>query len=96
LLLILKQGKHKQTIPLDPLTNTPSFRSASALHTYRAFVALHEAAEAQNYYQASEVVSKTILMGQPGLSFYVPVVRSIITLLIPYIILKKDVAIVLL
>jgi hypothetical protein len=42
----------------------------------------------------SEVVSKTILMGQPGLSFYVPVVRSIITLLIPYIILKKDVAIV--
>ncbi len=45
----------------------------------------------------SEVVSKTILMGQPpGLSFYVPVVRSIITLIIPYIILKKDVAIVLL
>jgi hypothetical protein len=44
----------------------------------------------------SEVVSKTILMGQPGLSFYVPVVRSIITLLIPYIFLKKDVAIVLL
>ncbi len=45
---------------------------------------------------SSEVVSKTILMGQPGLSFYVPVVRSIITLLIPYIILKKDVAIILL
>ncbi len=44
---------------------------------------------------SSEVVSKTILMGQPGLSFYVPVVRSIITLSIPYIILKKDVAIVL-
>ncbi len=38
---------------------------------------------------SSEVVSKMILMGQPGLSFYVPVVRSIITLLIPYIILKK-------
>jgi hypothetical protein len=37
----------------------------------------------------SEAVSKKILMGQPGLSFYVPVVRSIITLLIPYIILKK-------
>ncbi len=54
---------------------------------------------AQNFSFAmptSEVVSKTILMGQPGLSFYVPVIRSIITLLIPYVILKKDVAIVLL
>jgi hypothetical protein len=49
LLLIWKQGKHRQTIPFHPLTNTPSFRTASALHTYHAFVALHEAAESQYY-----------------------------------------------
>jgi hypothetical protein len=40
LLLIWKQGKHKQTIQLNPLTNTLSFRTASALHAYHAYVAL--------------------------------------------------------
>ncbi len=49
LLLIWKQSRHRQTIPFNPLTNTPSFRTTSALHTYCTFVALHEAAEAQYY-----------------------------------------------
>jgi hypothetical protein len=37
LVLIWKQGKRRQTIPFHPLTNTPSFKTASALHTYHAF-----------------------------------------------------------
>jgi hypothetical protein len=47
LTLIWKQRKHRRTIPYHPLTNTPSFRTAPALRTYPAFVALFEAAEAQ-------------------------------------------------
>jgi hypothetical protein len=49
LTLIWKQGKHRGPIPYHLLTNTPSFRIAPALHTYRTFVALCEAAEAQYY-----------------------------------------------
>jgi hypothetical protein len=33
LTLIWKQGKYRQTIPYHPPTNTPSFRTAPALHT---------------------------------------------------------------
>jgi hypothetical protein len=40
LMLIWKQHKHRQTIPYHPLTNTPSFQTAPASRTYRAFVAL--------------------------------------------------------
>jgi hypothetical protein len=40
LMLIWKQHKHRWTIPYHPLTNTPSFHTAPALRTYRAFVAL--------------------------------------------------------
>jgi hypothetical protein len=47
LTLIWNQRKHQRTIPYHPLTNTPSFRTAPASRTYRAFVALFEAAEAQ-------------------------------------------------
>ncbi len=47
LMLIWKQQRHWRTIPYHPLTNTPSFRTAPASHTYRAFVALYEAAEVQ-------------------------------------------------
>ncbi len=47
LMLIWKQRRHWWTIPYHPLTNTPSFCTAPALHTYRAFVALFEYAEAQ-------------------------------------------------
>jgi hypothetical protein len=47
LTLIWKQGKHRCTIPYHPLMNTPSFRTALASCTYRSFVALYEAAEAQ-------------------------------------------------
>ncbi len=36
-----------------------------------------------NKIYSSEVASKTILMGHPGLSFYVPVVRSNFKLIIP-------------
>jgi hypothetical protein len=47
LTLIWNQRKYRRTIPYHPLTNTPSFCTAPALCTYRAFVALFEAAEAQ-------------------------------------------------
>jgi hypothetical protein len=47
LTLIWKQRKHRRTIVYHPLTNTPSFRTTPALHTYRAFVALFKATEAQ-------------------------------------------------
>ncbi len=47
LTLIWNQQKYRRTIPYHPLTNTPSFRTAPASRTYRAFVALFEAAEAQ-------------------------------------------------
>ncbi len=47
LTLIWKQQKYRRTIPYHPLINTPSFRTAPALRTYRAFVALFEAAEVQ-------------------------------------------------
>jgi hypothetical protein len=40
LMLIWKQRKHRWTIPFHPLTNTPSFQTALALRTYRAFAAL--------------------------------------------------------
>jgi hypothetical protein len=48
LILIWKQRKNRRTIPYYPLTNTPSFRTAPALHTYRALVALCKAAEVQS------------------------------------------------
>jgi hypothetical protein len=47
LILIWKQSKHRWAIPFHPLTYTPSFRTAPASHTFRAFVALCKAAEAQ-------------------------------------------------
>jgi hypothetical protein len=49
------QRRHRQTIPYHPLANTPFFRTALALCTYRAFVALFEAAEAQ-YHQREHVL----------------------------------------
>ncbi len=55
LTLIWKQRKHRRTIPYHSLTNTPSFRTAPALCTYRAFVALCKAAEAQ-YHQREHVL----------------------------------------
>jgi hypothetical protein len=55
LTLIWKQQKYQWTIPYHPLTNTPSFCTALALHTYRAFVALFEAAEAQ-YHQREHIL----------------------------------------
>jgi hypothetical protein len=45
--LIWNQHRHRWTIPYHPLTNTPSFCTAPASRTYRAFVALFEAAKAQ-------------------------------------------------
>ncbi len=55
LTLIWNQRKHRRTIPYHPLTNTPSSCTAPALHTYRAFVALFEAVEAQ-YHQWEHVL----------------------------------------
>ena len=51
LALIWKQQRHRRTIPYHPLTNTQSFGNAPALRTYRTFVALYEAAEAQYHHQ---------------------------------------------
>jgi hypothetical protein len=55
ILLIWKQGKHRQTILYHPLISTPSFRTAPALCTYHAVVALCEAAVAQ-YYRREHVL----------------------------------------
>ncbi len=55
LTLICNQQKYQRTIPYHSLTNTPSFRTAPASRTYRAFVALFEAAEAQ-YHQREHVL----------------------------------------
>jgi hypothetical protein len=55
LTLIWKQRRHQRTIPHHSLTNTPSFHTAPALRTNRAFVALFEAAEAQ-YHQWEHVL----------------------------------------
>jgi hypothetical protein len=51
LILIWKQQRHRWTIPYHPFTSTPSFRTALASHTYRAFVALYEAAEVQYHHR---------------------------------------------
>jgi hypothetical protein len=51
LMLIWKQPRQRRTIPYHPLTNTPLFRTAPALCTYRAFVALYEAAEVQYHHR---------------------------------------------
>ncbi len=55
LTLIWKQQRHRRTIPYHSLTNTPSFHTALALHTYPAFVALYEAAEVQ-YHRRKHVL----------------------------------------
>ncbi len=51
LTLIWNQQKYQRTIPYHPLTNTPSYRTAPASCTYRAFMALFETAEAQYHRQ---------------------------------------------
>ena len=45
--LIWGQGRFRRSIPHSKSTNTPTFRTASAAHTYCAFIAMHEAMEAQ-------------------------------------------------
>jgi hypothetical protein len=47
LTLFLTQRKHQRTIPYHPFTNTPTFSTALASHTYHAFVSMHDAPEAQ-------------------------------------------------
>jgi hypothetical protein len=47
LTLIWNQQKYQRMIPYHPLTNTSSFCTAPASRTFRAFVALFEAVEAQ-------------------------------------------------
>jgi hypothetical protein len=55
LTFIWNQQKYRRMISYHLLTNTPSFRTAPASGTYRAFVALFEAAEAQ-YRQQEHVL----------------------------------------
>jgi hypothetical protein len=55
LTLIWNQRKCRWMILYHPLTNTPSFRTAPASRTYRAFVALFEATEAQ-YHQWEHIL----------------------------------------
>jgi hypothetical protein len=51
LMLLWNQPRHQRTIPYHPFTSTLTFHTAPALRTYRAFVALYEAAEAQYHRQ---------------------------------------------
>ena len=44
--LIWDGGNYRRSIPHDPLTNTPTFYSAPASKTYRAFAATYEACRA--------------------------------------------------
>jgi hypothetical protein len=48
-ILIWGQGKYRRSVPFSPMTNTPTFRLAPASYLYRAFIAVHEAMEAQQY-----------------------------------------------
>ncbi len=50
LTLVWNQQRHRRTISYHPLTNTPSFCTALASCTYRTFVALYKAAEAQYHH----------------------------------------------
>jgi hypothetical protein len=55
LMVLWKKQRHRQTIPYHPFTNTPTFCTAPAPRTYRTFVALYKAAEAQ-YHQREHVL----------------------------------------
>jgi hypothetical protein len=55
LTLMWNQCRHRRTIPYHPLTNTPSFCTATASCIYRAFVALFEAAET-HYHRREHVL----------------------------------------
>jgi hypothetical protein len=59
-MLMWNQGRHRWTIPYHPLTNTPSFHTATASCIYHAFVSLFEAAEAQ-YHRREHVLQ---MLGQ--------------------------------
>ena len=54
-ILIWGQGRHCRSIPHNPSTNTPSFCTAPATYTYRAFIAIHEAMEA-HYHRHEHVL----------------------------------------
>ena len=41
--LIWRQGQYTKTVPFDPLTNTPVFRTAAATHSYHAFTSFFDA-----------------------------------------------------
>ena len=45
-ILIWGQGRHCRSVPHSSSTNTPTFRTAPATYTYRAFAAIHKAMEA--------------------------------------------------
>ena len=49
-ILIWGQGKYRHSAPFSPATNMPRFRLAPASYSYRAFIAVHEAKEAQQYH----------------------------------------------
>ena len=53
--LIWGQGRYRRSVPHSSSTNTPTFRTAPATTTYRTFVALHEAMEAQ-YHRREHVL----------------------------------------
>jgi hypothetical protein len=54
-MLLWNQQRQRRTIQYHPFTNTPTFRTTLALHTYRAFMALYETLEAQ-YHQREHVL----------------------------------------
>jgi hypothetical protein len=62
--LLLRGGRFRQSIPHSPTTNTPSFHTAAASKTYRAFAATFEACEAL-FFQREHALQLTDLREQP-------------------------------
>jgi len=67
-ILIWGQGRHRRSVPHSSSTNTPTFRTAPATYTYRAFVAIHEAMEAQ-YHHHEHVLQAAKLRPNIGEEF---------------------------
>jgi hypothetical protein len=62
--LLWRGGPFRRSIPHSPTTNTPSFHTAAASKTYRAYVATFEACEA-SFYRREHVLQLPGLREQP-------------------------------
>jgi hypothetical protein len=62
--LLWRGGRFRRSIPHSPTTNTPSFHTAAASKTYRAFAATFEACEA-SFFRSEHVLQIPGLREQP-------------------------------